>query len=579
MKFSINEIEERLQLGEDSDWEFKQIIFKGDQPDSPKRDDLADEIAAFANAGGGNLICSVSDSGDIKKMSKVQLDNLVRLVEEICSDSIKPQLFVEVNRFRIVEKNLLLVSVPEGDSIHDSPGGSYIRSGSSKRKLNSEQRLRLARRRSQASYLWFDKQPIPDSGLNTLDKSLWKHILSSEGLKEPEIALNNLALLSPDHANVTRATVAGILLCTQHPENWLSSAHIKATCYSGIDRASSQLDSLKITGPVNQQIQEAIVFVKRNMRVAAIKDPGRIDLPQYSLKAIFEAIVNAVVHRDYSVAASAIRLSIFQDRLAINSPGSLPNDLTIDSMSTRQATRNEVLASVFSRMPVTNIPGSNHRQFLMEKRGDGVTIIRRETRELCGKYPVFELLDDAELQLTIPAANTIPKAETITITAQCVGQPVSNVKIFAIFPNKIWKQSETNSYGEAYLELYSIQLPMVVYAASKGYEAAIVRDWIPINAPLTIELVELVGGGGVVITPDGAREIPGLHGTIIPIQDTHDRSYMYASKISINQGMQQPVIFELNEELKLTDSFGSERLVKVVDIVGKSALVEYRQTS
>ena len=70
-------------------------------------------------------------------------------------------------------------------------------------------------------------------------------------------------------------------------------------------------------------------------------------LPQYSEAALFEAIVNAVVHRDYSIRGSRIRLSMFADRLEINSPGALPNNLTIDSMDVRQSTRNEALASIF----------------------------------------------------------------------------------------------------------------------------------------------------------------------------------------------------------------------------------------
>ena len=68
------------------------------------------------------------------------------------------------------------------------------------------------------------------------------------------------------------------------------------------------------------------------MRVGAYKNPARTDLPQYSEAALFEAIVNAVVHRDYSIRGSRIRLSMFADRLEIDSPGGLPNNLTIDSM-------------------------------------------------------------------------------------------------------------------------------------------------------------------------------------------------------------------------------------------------------
>ena len=94
-----------------------------------------------------------------------------------------------------------------------------------------------------------------------------------------------------------------------------------------------------------------------------------MNLPQYSERALFEAIVNAVVHRDYSIRGSRIRLSMFEDRVEIQSPGSLPNNLTLDSMAARQATRNEALTSALARMPVGGIQGSEDRQYIMETRG------------------------------------------------------------------------------------------------------------------------------------------------------------------------------------------------------------------
>ena len=86
-----------------------------------------------------------------------------------------------------------------------------------------------------------------------------------------------------------------------------------------------------------------------------------------------------MAHRDYSISSRRIRLSIFADRLEIDTPGQLPNGMTIESMHASQATRNEVIASVFGRIPVGDVPGSAHRAFLMERRGDGVAIIIKET--------------------------------------------------------------------------------------------------------------------------------------------------------------------------------------------------------
>ena len=72
---------------------------------------------------------------------------------------------------------------------------------------------------------------------------------------------------------------------------------------------------------------------------------GRVDQPQYDLTAVFEAVVNAVAHRDYSMHGSRIRLHLFSDRIDLYSPGSLPNTMTVDDLAYRQSSRNETLTS------------------------------------------------------------------------------------------------------------------------------------------------------------------------------------------------------------------------------------------
>lgn len=576
MTYDGNEIERQLRLGEDSRWEFNQIEFAGSRPRSPSRGSLADEIAAFANANGGVLLCGVSDDGETQGMSREQLVELDTLLVDLASDSIKPAVRIETHHKVLpAGKRILLVVIPKGDSQHDSPGGSLVRVGGSKRKMTSDERLRLAQRRSQARYLWFDKQPLPDTGIGSLDESLWKPLLSAEGATEPESALEKLALLTPDDAGIPRATVAGVLLCTRSPERFLPSASILATCYRGRDRTSGQVDAQEITGPLNRQIADAMTFAMRNMRISAQKTPARAELPQYSDKALFEALVNAVVHRDYSIHGSKIRLSLFEDRLEIQSPGSLPNNLTLDSMAERQATRNEALTSLLGRMPVRGIRGSGDRLYFMERRGDGVPIIRRETRELSGKSPEYRLIDDSEICLVIPAAAQEESAAHATVTAWSSGKPVSGVEFLVLFPNKTWKQATTNTEGEAIIDLHSTHLPMTVFAAAPFYAAHVTREWTPGEGALAVELFSLPKGGSVIF-PEAAGHLPGLKGRLNPIRDTHDRTYLYASNIAINEGQHQPVHFFPGEELRLADADGMEFWVRIVDIVGRSALVEYR---
>ena len=573
--FDPADIARRLHLGEDSRWEFKQIAFRGDRPVKPRSRDLADELAAFANTNGGVMLCGVTDAGEVQGFTRAQLDALERMLVEVSTDTIKPTIEIALHRLEAGGKALLAVEVESGYALHDSPGGSYRRVGSSKRAMTSDERLRLSQRRAQASFLWFDKHPVPNTGFHTLDESIWKPLLSAEGRADPETALEKLALLAVDESGVTRGTVAGVLLCSAAPHEWLPNACITATHYAGADRAAGQLDAQIIVGPLPRQVADAMAFAVRNMRVGAYKDPARMDLPQYSVEALFEALVNAVAHRDYSMRGSRIRLSMFVDRLEIDSPGGLPNNLTIDAMASRQSTRNEAIASVLGRVPVGDIPGSGQRRYFMERRGDGVPVIFRETRALCGRAPSYRLLDDSDLILCIPAATTVASPATVAVTVHHEGGPVAGADVLALFPNKTYKQGVTNDHGEASVDLHATDLPMTVFVAATGFRAHVEHDWIPAEGGLAVDL-QPRRRGGAVIFPEATGQLPGLRGRLNPVRDALDRSYLYAPNIAINRGEAQPVHFRFGEEMQLTDSEGTEMAVRVMAIVGRSALLEYR---
>jgi predicted HTH transcriptional regulator len=185
----------------------------------------------------------------------------------------------------------------------------------------------------------------------------------------------------------------------------MSSAFIQAVCYRGSERnAAYQLDAKDIAGPLDDQIRDACKFVERNMRVFAVKAPNRIETPQFSMNAVFEAVANAVAHRDYSVYGSKIRLHLFSDRLEIFSPGAIPNTVTIESISERQSARNELISSLLARCPMNVNAIGSRRDFIMDKRGEGVPIIITESEALSGKRPEYQLIDEAEVKLTIFAA-------------------------------------------------------------------------------------------------------------------------------------------------------------------------------
>jgi len=267
----------------------------------------------------------------------------------------------------------------------------------------------------------FVETPVARATLADLAEPLWRRFAPPHSTDAPEILLGKLAMAAQDSAqdtqnaqtNIWRPTIAGLLMGSPAPHTFLPGAFIQAVAYRGTrvmpaDRPLYQLDAKDITGPLDAQIFAACAFVRKNMRVAAFKHPqgGREDLPQFDMAAVFEAITNAVAHRDYAIAGAKIRLRLFDDRLELYSPGTLPSTMTTDSLPLRQSARNEALTSLLARCPITDDTLALHRQHIMDKRGEGVSLILENSERLSGKRPCYRLIDDTELMLTIPAAHS-----------------------------------------------------------------------------------------------------------------------------------------------------------------------------
>ena len=261
--------------------------------------------------------------------------------------------------------------------------------------------------------------------------------------------------------------------------------------------------------------------------------------------------------------------------MEIQSPGTLPNSLKIENIADRQAARNEVLVSVLGRMRTGDVRGAGDRRYFMERRGNGVPVILQETRGVSGKPAQFRVVGDADLLVVLPSAPVGPSPAQVEIGVRASGQGVPGADLLVLFPNNTWRQATTDEDGYARVSLHTTELPMTVFAAAAGYAARQQRGWIPSRGALAVELEDLTGGGSVIFA-EGAGHIPGLRGTLNPIRDSLDRTYLYASNIAINNGAPQPVYFILGEDLRLTDAHGREGMIRIVDIAGRSALLEYR---
>ena len=404
---SNEELMRRIRLGEDSALELKRIELQGRKVTGPGKKDFADELAAFANERGGTIILGVDDK--TRKVLGIPLDDLDAVedwVLGICNDTVEPALDADIYRLELDDGGRLTpvirVDIPQGVIPHKSPGGYFRRIGSSKREMSSSALGRLVRDRSQV--ISFDETVVKDTTPDNLDYALTRRFLRDEFVEEEGVtgdAARRLRLVADDDGTA-RLTVSGVLLCTREPQRWLPHAYIQAVCYAG-ERTDVdyQTDARDIGGPLDEQVAEALHFVRKNMLVRATKEVARSERPQFSERAVLEALVNAVAHRDYSIAGSRIRLHMFGNRLELYVPGNLMNTLTPDSLHLRQYNRNNLIVSLLARCRAPTGIGRTH---LMDRRGDGVSIIRQESERLSGRLPDYDLIDEGELLLVIRAA-------------------------------------------------------------------------------------------------------------------------------------------------------------------------------
>lgn len=396
-----------IRLGEDSSIEFKTVSIEGSRILGPNKDSMAHEIAAFANGQGGCIVLGVEDkSRDVIGIADSDVAKVEEWVVNISQQSIQPPVKLDTRLLQLPNragdlKTVIYVEIPRSIMVHASAGRYYQRVGSTKQEMKPDVLARLFQQRSQSRLIRFDETLVPGATLDDIGKNLVQRFLRADTAEKDQLRKLHL---SASEGGETGLSVSGVLLLTQDPTQWLSNAYIQCVSYSGIQRdANDQLDAADFTGPLDQQINGAFEFVRKNMRIEAIKTIARQDIPQYDLGAVFEAIVNAVAHRDYSMTGRRIRLHLFADRLELFSPGALPNSLTLDGLMENTVTRNETIVNLLSRYYSAREEAG--RQALIERRGEGVPRILNRSFALSGKMPEYRLIDDSELLLTLYAAS------------------------------------------------------------------------------------------------------------------------------------------------------------------------------
>ncbi|MDR0882068.1 MAG: putative DNA binding domain-containing protein, partial [Candidatus Adiutrix sp.] len=338
----IKDIFSDIALGEDSGRQFKTDIRNADS--------LASEMAAFANSEGGLIYIGVTDNGEVKGFDKTELQRLNQLISNAASHLVRSPLSVRTKNVALKNGRLLIVlTVPKGldKPYFDKNGVIWLKAGADKRRINSKEELR---RFFQLSGQFHADELPTKAGLDKLDKLRFRDFLrSAYGQEFPESSTNLANLL----CNMNLATddnhlnMAGLLLFGERPELIAPQFVVKAIHYPGNEiHTSDYLDTEDFAGPLPKIFENVQAFVMRNLhKVQAgrgINSPGLSEIPA---SAIEELLVNALIHRDYLISAP-IRLFIFDNRLEIINPGSLPNNLTVDKIRAGNSNiRNPILVS------------------------------------------------------------------------------------------------------------------------------------------------------------------------------------------------------------------------------------------
>lgn len=355
------ELRKIVSQGETSKVQFKQKL--------DNNDSIAAEMIAFANSKGGIILFGIEDkTGTVIGLDYAKLQETGNALANIANDFVKPQIFITTEVVELDEKCILLVSVEEGTSkpYKDRNGTIWVKQGSDKRKLtdNNEQ-IRLFQ---QNGLLFADELVVPGTSIEDIDTDRIKEYLEKIGDSEndlpPEQLYKNLNIL-----NNGRLTLGGMLFFAKKPQKYRPVFCIKAVSFFGTDISGTDYrDSEDITGTIPQQFERGMSFLTRNLHhVQAGQNFNSTGILEVSKIALEELLQNALTHRDYSKNAS-INLLIFDDRIEITSPGSLPNSLTIENIKFGNAVvRNNLVVSFSSKIMKYRGLGSGVRRAIKEE--------------------------------------------------------------------------------------------------------------------------------------------------------------------------------------------------------------------
>lgn len=349
-----------ISQGETSKVQFKQTL--------DSRDSVAAEIIAMSNSGGGIILFGVEDkTGVIIGLSYEQIQIIGSDLGNIANDSIKPQVYIltEVVSVGDDSKRILVVHVKEGIAkpYKDRNGAIWVKQSCDKRRLTDNNEI--IRLFQQSGLVYADEMIVLGTSSDDIDETKINEYLEKIGGSEiklqNEVLYKNLNIL-----NNSNLTLGGLLFFGKNPQRYKPAFCIKAVAYFGNElEGVAYRDSEDIVGTIPEMFKKGMSFLKRNLHHVQngqdFNSIGKLEISEISLE---ELLQNALTHRDYS-KNSPINLLVFDDRVEIISPGSLPNSLTIENIKMGNAVvRNNLIVSFASKiMPYRGL-GSGIRRAL-----------------------------------------------------------------------------------------------------------------------------------------------------------------------------------------------------------------------
>ena len=351
------ELLELVANGESSGVEFKRDVLQNHE--------LAKELVAFSNLEGGMVVLGVDDDGRIAGLTR---DRLEEWVMTACRDKIRPGIIPFFETLRDVQPgvDVAIVRVPRGFSVHSRWHNNrhtyYIRVGTQSREPTPEELSRLFQQRGTFRA---ELRPVSGSTINDLDrrrlKDYFKRVRQQDVPTDGDEAGWRTLLVNTEIMVEDSATLSGMLLFGSAPNRFLPQAGIDAVAFPGLEKDYAARERRALRGPMTPLmdrhgavleaglVDQALEFVRRNTPMTASLEGGtrRIERPAYPDEAVREAVVNALVHRNYLLSNTDVELAAYRDRLEIISPGRLPNGITPEHMRAgTRAARNQLLKDV-----------------------------------------------------------------------------------------------------------------------------------------------------------------------------------------------------------------------------------------